>query len=203
MELVDLRMPLLALASKQGPPPSSDKHTMLTECKCIKKYKSFQGTIKSAQIVSTQAPAPQPAWYNAHKKQQLTANPGGLCVATCGLDRHMRVHHVETGVCVAKVYLKSRLNCLLFSKHEPVKPVVSRRREDDEELEEDQLSSVNSEDLGTDELWSDMETIVEDNPSVLLLKAKRKLNAKLEQVASDINEDENDQEDDKTFKKPK
>jgi ribosome biogenesis protein NSA1 len=57
----------------------------------LKKYKNFQGTIKSMQIT------------NQH-------------VATCGLDRFLRVHNIETSELVSKVYLKSRLNCLLFSK---------------------------------------------------------------------------------------
>ena len=57
----------------------------------LKKYKNFQGTIKSMQII------------NQH-------------VATCGLDRYLRVHNIETSELVSKVYLKSRLNCLLYSK---------------------------------------------------------------------------------------
>ncbi len=199
MELIDLRIPITMVTSKSG--ISGGDKTALTQCKCIKKYKSFQGTIKSMQIVNTAVPAPQPAWYNIHKKNQLN-NLGGLCVASCGLDRYMRVHHVETGQCISKVYLKSRLNCLLFSKHEPVKQIVKRQREDgdENEVDDDQLSSINS-DMGTDELWSDMETIADDHPSLMLKAAKRKLNAKLEQVASDINEDDTDE--DKTFKKPK
>ena len=75
------------------------------------------------------------------------------------------MHHVDTGVLLAKVYLKSRLNCLLYSKHEPIKPMMTKQPRDEYDHEnDDQLSSINSEDLGTDDLWSDMDTIVEEHP---------------------------------------
>lgn len=135
----------------------------------IKKYKSFQGTIKSIQI------------NDKH-------------VATCGLDRFLRVHDYETSVLASKVYLKSRLNCLLFSKHEPVKAATATNGK--KVVDDDQLSNINSEDLGTDDLWSDMETIIEEHPVI-----KRKLTERLNEFESEP--DTPQEEDDKVFKKPK
>jgi ribosome biogenesis protein NSA1 len=107
MEMIDLRA-------------SSDKNS---KANSLKKYKSFQGTIKSMQI------------FNNH-------------VATCGLDRFLRVHNVETSQLVSKVYLKSRLNCLLFSKHQPIKQNSTDTKKVKAEVDDDQLSNINSEDLG-------------------------------------------------------
>ena len=138
-----------------------------SEAECLKKYKSFQGTIKSMQI---------------HDKH----------VATCGLDRFLRVHNYETGQLVSKVYLKSRLNCLLFSKHEPIKMETTNKKA---VVDDDQLSNINSEDLGTDDLWSDMETIIDEHPILVENKKRKNLKERLNDFVSD--------DDDKTFKKPK
>lgn len=152
------------------------------QCKTVKKYKGFQGTIKSIQIQNTPL-------YNL--------NGSDLCVATCGLDRFLRVHHVESSTLLSKVYLKSRLNCLLFSKHEPVKPESKKS----DELEDDQISNVNSEDLGTDDLWSDMETIVDEHPT-LIKKSKKKLEKRLQEFENESLKEEN-QTDSDGFVKPK
>ena len=111
--------------------------------------------------------------------------------------------------------MKSHLNCLLYSKHEPVKQIVNRKGENnendaDEFVEDDQLSSINSEDLGTDDLWSDMETIVEEHPDLLkkatVEKVKRKLSQRLAEVTDVDNLVEGNNDDDEIdpdFKKPK
>lgn len=152
MEMIDLR----SANAKNG------------AAQCLKKYKSFQGTIKSMQI---------------HDKY----------VATCGLDRFLRVHNYETSQLVSKVYLKSRLNCLLFSNHEPIKLDTKNKKT---EIEDDQLSNINSEDLGTDDLWSDMETIMDEHPILAENKKRKNFTDRLNDFDS-----ENDQ--DKVFKKPK
>ena len=139
------------------------------KCKPLKKYKSFQGTIKSMQIETS-----------------ILDSKSNLCVATCGLDRYMRVHSIETSQVLAKVYLKSRLNCLLFSKHEPVKLAASTNSKA-AHLDDDQLSNINSEDLGTDDLWSDMETIMDEHP---VIAKKRKPEQRLEEFESELSEAE-------------
>ena len=151
------------------------------QCKTLKKYKGFQGTIKSMQI-----------------NNPLTPDAKGLSVATCGLDRYLRVHNIESGQLTSKVYLKSRLNCLLYSRHQPLK--MPNQPKKDQDIEEDQLSNIHSEDLGTDDLWSDMDQIVEDHPNI------RKVKQRLNEFASeeeDDQEEEGDEEQEKVFKKPK
>ncbi|XP_060066310.1 WD repeat-containing protein 74-like [Ylistrum balloti] len=59
----------------------------------VQQYKGFAGGIRCIQC---------------HESQPL--------VASCGLDRFLRVHDLETRELLHKVYLKSKLNCLLFSR---------------------------------------------------------------------------------------
>lgn len=159
-------------------------NTKDTSSKALKRYKGFQGTIKSAKIEKLTVPA----FKNTTKEV--------TCVATCGLDRFLRVHNIETSELVSKVYLKSRLNCLLFSKHEPVKVNGEKSKKN---VDEDQLSSINSEDLGTDDLWSDMEQIVEEHPNM-----KRKVDERLNEFDSEISETENQPDtEEPEFKMPK
>ncbi|KNC83726.1 hypothetical protein SARC_04031 [Sphaeroforma arctica JP610] len=44
----------------------------------------------------------------------VQVHPALPYVASCGLDRYAKVHHIETGRLVAKVYMKTKLNALLF-----------------------------------------------------------------------------------------
>lgn len=46
----------------------------------------------------------------------LQVDASGRLVASCGLDRFLRVHRLHDRTLTHKVYLKSRLNCLLLSK---------------------------------------------------------------------------------------
>jgi hypothetical protein len=142
------------------------------QCLGLQKYKGFQGTIKSLQVGNTPTVS----------SPQLKSD---LCVATCGLDRFFRLHHVHTGGLVSKVFLKSRLNCLLFSKYEP----VSAKKANDKKrsVEDDQLSEINSEDLGTDDLWSDMENVEDEFPEL-----KRKLDKRMKEFDSGSDSDRED-----------
>jgi ribosome biogenesis protein NSA1 len=160
------------------------------KCFVLKKYKGFQGTIKSIEIGKP----------NTQSEK--------LQIASCGLDRYLRLHDVESGQMKLKLYLKSRMNCLLFSHNEPLKPNLNKT-DDKQAVDDDQLSSINSEDLATDDLWSDMETIIDTHPNVLGEKSKQKLNKRMEEFASendDQEEVENEQQEsnsDFQFKKPK
>jgi hypothetical protein len=173
MELLDFRM--------LGPTSNSSR--------ILKKYKGFQGTVKSINV--------QPLIVS-----HLATAPKELCVATCGLDRILRIHNIKTSQLVQKIYLKSRLNCLLFSKHDAKKKT---KVNDDEsnDLDEDQLSLINSEDCATDTLWSDIETINEEYP----LTMKRKIDERLKDFNSDTeslhNDENNNKKNDLVFKKPK
>lgn len=47
--------------------------------------------------------------------RSLQCHPSQPTVASCGLDRFLRIHHLDDRRLLHKVYLKSRLNCLLLS----------------------------------------------------------------------------------------
>jgi hypothetical protein len=138
----------------------------------LKKYKGFQGTIKSMSV--------QNLTLTSVLKNKKTITQETKCIASCGLDRYIRVHNLKTSEIISRIYLKSRLNCLLFSRHEPIKSANVKPKDDDE------LSNINSEDIGTDDLWSDMEQIVEDHPNL-----KRKAEKRLEEFESEVSENEN------------
>ena len=134
--------------------------------KPMKKYKGFAGTIKS-----------------------ITINKDSNTIASCGLDRFLRIHDISNSVLQNKIYLKSRLNCLLYSKHKPIANFNDKKNIADE-IEDDLISDINSEDLGTDGLWSDLETMAEEHPSVFdVNKSKKKR--------------KNDGFDENKFKKPR
>nr|XP_005988851.2 PREDICTED: WD repeat-containing protein 74 isoform X2 [Latimeria chalumnae] len=104
----------------------------LRQGRLVKCLKGFAGSIRSIQC---------------HASLPL--------VASCGLDRFLRIHNIEDKQLQHKVYLKSRLNCLLFTSRD--------------QWEEDKETAVNpQEDVKEeeDEIWDSMETVVE--------KSKRK-----------------------------
>ena len=162
MEMVDLRM----VSAKQ------------TDVQCVKKYKNFQGTIKSVQLL--------------HKPTEQTT-----LVAACGLDRYLRIYNVETSKLQCKFFLKSRLNCLLFSNNEPIKTGKKGDTENGKARGDDELSLIQSEDIGTDDLWSDMEQVIDEHPNL----AKRRLAEDFSDSGSE--EEEELDENDNAFKKPK
>ncbi|XP_030331292.1 LOW QUALITY PROTEIN: WD repeat-containing protein 74 [Strigops habroptila] len=78
----------------------------------------------------------------------LQCHPRGPLVASCGLDRFLRLHHVGEGRLCHKVYLKSQLSCLLLStqhdwESEEELPPPAEVKEEEEE----------------DALWDSMETV--------------------------------------------
>lgn len=79
----------------------------------------------------------------------LHCHPSLPLVASCGLDRFLRVHNVEDKKLQFKVYLKSRLNCLIFTSRE------NWEQEDGESVDEVRVK-VEEED---DALWDSMATV--------------------------------------------
>ncbi|XP_008571729.1 PREDICTED: WD repeat-containing protein 74 isoform X1 [Galeopterus variegatus] len=76
----------------------------------------------------------------------LQCHPSKPLLASCGLDRVLRVHRIRNPRGLEhKVYLKSRLNCLLLSGR------------DDWEDEPQETNRVSPEDTETDELWASLE----------------------------------------------
>ncbi|XP_070806650.1 WD repeat-containing protein 74 [Pituophis catenifer annectens] len=79
----------------------------------------------------------------------IQCHPTLPVVASCGLDRFLRLHNLQSQRLEHKVYLKSRLNCLLLT---------SREKWESEDLE----PSVNLQDEvkeEDDELWNSMEVV--------------------------------------------
>ncbi|XP_061827964.1 WD repeat-containing protein 74-like [Nerophis lumbriciformis] len=81
-------------------------------------------------------------------------------VASCGLDRFLRIHSLEDRKVQHKVYLKSRLNCLLLASR-PLEDAVDDASQEVKEEEEEE-----------DEVWATMEEVEE--------KPKRKTSEEVE-----------------------
>ncbi|XP_037123517.1 WD repeat-containing protein 74 isoform X2 [Syngnathus acus] len=77
-------------------------------------------------------------------------------VASCGLDRFLRIHSLEDRRVQHKVYLKSRLNCLLLA---------SRNLEDLDDAG-DAGQEVKEEDNDVDEVWDAMEQVREQEENL-------------------------------------
>ncbi|XP_042372779.1 WD repeat-containing protein 74-like [Plectropomus leopardus] len=81
----------------------------------------------------------------------LQCHPSQPVVASCGLDRFLRIHSLEDRKLQHKVYLKSRLNCLLLSSgdlEDAAGAAASQEVKEEEEGEED-------------EVWQSMEQVEE------------------------------------------
>ena len=78
----------------------------------------------------------------------LQCHPSQPVVASCGLDRFLRIHSLEDRKLQHKVYLKSRLNCLLFSSRDLEEPAGEGGAQEVKEEE-------------GDEVWDSMERVEE------------------------------------------
>lgn len=78
-------------------------------------------------------------------------------VASCGLDRFLRVHDLNTRLLQTKLYLKSRLNCLLMRTDFAV--------EDEEENKAEEEAKVE------DEVWEGMEEVDDTVDTAAVKKA--------------------------------
>uniref|UniRef100_A0A8C2EXV3 WD repeat-containing protein 74 n=1 Tax=Cyprinus carpio TaxID=7962 RepID=A0A8C2EXV3_CYPCA len=81
----------------------------------------------------------------------LQCHPSLPLVASCGLDRFLRVHSLEDRSLQHKVYLKSRLNCVLLSSRE----LESSNADVSGDVEEVKAEEEE------DEVWDTMETVTE------------------------------------------
>ncbi|XP_050036259.1 WD repeat-containing protein 74 [Dermacentor andersoni] len=79
--------------------------------------------------------------------RSVCCHPSLPLVASCGLDRFVRVHDLHSRLLVTKLYLKSRLNCLLMRTDFTV--------EDEEENKDKEEATAD------DDLWEDMEEVDE------------------------------------------
>ncbi|XP_032803802.1 WD repeat-containing protein 74 isoform X1 [Petromyzon marinus] len=105
----------------------------------------------------------------------IQCHPSLPLVASCGLDRYLRIHNLDTRKMYQKVYLKSRLNCLLFTSKDYL----------EQEAEEEQTALPKEDATNEDDLWATMEEIVEckaskktNTKSTTVLTKKHKLSVK-------------------------
>lgn len=88
--------------------------------------------------------------------RELKCHPSLPVVASCGLDRFLCIHSLDERKLQHKVYLKSRLNCVLLP---------SRELQDHGQTAEgeEESTEVKEEDGGSDdEVWGHMERVAEE-----------------------------------------
>lgn len=86
----------------------------------------------------------------------LQCHPSLPMVASCGLDRFLCVHSLDDRKLQHRVYLKSRLNCLLLTSRELQEPTQAvARGEESPEVKEEEAGS-------DDEVWEQMERVAEE-----------------------------------------
>ncbi|XP_074661055.1 WD repeat-containing protein 74-like isoform X2 [Tubulanus polymorphus] len=89
-------------------------------------------------------------------------------IASCGLDRFLRIHEMNSKKLIRKIYLKSRLNSMVMKSDnwDEKEDETSKSTDDDEEAEDD---------IDDEKLWDNMEVVTETNR-----KRKSNLEAKSE-----------------------
>jgi len=109
-------------------------------------------------------------------------------VASCGLDKFLRVHHLHNRKLLYKVYLKTALNCLLFSALEIEKQNTPQTDSRDTGVSSDRsLKRVAEEESSEDDdIWDKMDVVTSSSKRKRLrkqIKSTRKKKDKTE-VAS-------------------
>ncbi|XP_051253965.1 WD repeat-containing protein 74 [Dicentrarchus labrax] len=84
----------------------------------------------------------------------LQCHPTLPVVASCGLDRFLRIHSLEDRTLLHKVYLKSRLNCVLLASRDLEDGRGAAGEGGSQEVKEE-------EEGGEDEVWDTMERVEE------------------------------------------
>lgn len=84
----------------------------------------------------------------------LQCHPSQPVVASCGLDRFLRIHSLEDRKLQHKVYLKSRLNCLLLASRELEDAGRAAAGAGSQEVKEEEEGS-------DEEVWDTMERVEE------------------------------------------
>ncbi|KAK7881950.1 hypothetical protein WMY93_028124 [Mugilogobius chulae] len=116
-------------------------------------------------------------------------------VASCGLDRFLRIHSLSDRKLQHKVYLKSRLNCLLFSSSDPnaeAKPLKVKEEEEEREEEDEVWDRMESVHEAEEEERKENEEGEEEEESVNEAEEERKENEEEEEER--INPEENEEE---------
>lgn len=85
----------------------------------------------------------------------LQCHPSQPVVASCGLDRFLRIHSLEDRRLQHKVYLKSRLNCLLLANRDLEDAGGVAGEAGPQEVKEEEAEGSD------DEVWDAMERVGE------------------------------------------
>ena len=91
---------------------------------------------------------------NTGSIRDIAIHPSMNVVATVGLDRIMRVFDIETRQQLHRVYLRQRLNCVLFSSEELVQCFA---KEEESEKEEEEKESSDDLEVEEEEKEDDLE----------------------------------------------
>ena len=97
---------------------------------------------------------------NTGSIRDIAIHPSMNVVATVGLDRIMRVFDIETRQQLHRVYLRQRLNCVLFSSEELVQCFA---KEEESEKEEEEKESSDDLEVEEDDEEKDDDLEVEDD----------------------------------------
>lgn len=97
---------------------------------------------------------------NTGSIRDIAIHPSMNVVATVGLDRIMRVFDIETRQQLHRVYLRQRLNCVLFSSEELVQCFA---KEEESEKEEEEKESSDDLEVEEEEEAKDDDLEVEDD----------------------------------------
>ena len=94
---------------------------------------------------------------NTGSIRDIAIHPSMNVVATVGLDRIMRVFDIETRQQLHRVYLRQRLNCVLFSSEELVQCFAKEEESEKEEEEKESSDDLEIEEDEEDEKEDDLE----------------------------------------------
>ena len=106
---------------------------------------------------------------NTGSIREIAVHPSMNVIATVGLDRIMRVFDVETRQQLHRVYLRQRLNCVLFSGEESVQCFAKEEEEEEvkEESDDSLLHEDEEEEESDDSILHDDEQEEESDDSLL------------------------------------
>ena len=94
---------------------------------------------------------------NTGSIRDIAIHPSMNVVATVGLDRIMRVFDIETRQQLHRVYLRQRLNCVLFSSEELVQCFAKEEESEKEEEEKESSDDLEIEEDEKEEKEDDLE----------------------------------------------
>ncbi|XP_050418233.1 WD repeat-containing protein 74 [Patella vulgata] len=94
--------------------------------------------------------------------RSIQCHPSLPIMATCGLDRFLRIHHIESRELLHKFYLKSRLNCLLLSKNwklESLDEGIDMHEDDEENKFADHEEKSEDNEEVEEDVWDQLEVM--------------------------------------------